>query len=357
MLENFRFLAPEYDVQVQLYVGEKFSSEITEIPETSSFHRCRRGLMDRMRSWRFGGGSRLVQREGNDVMFTTSAETVSFSGIPYVVMLHDVEFLRCRQYGALYTARLFALHWLAAHSAKLILANSEFSKQDVVRYFHVAPEKVLVTHLGCNHEVFNMEPVHEELKQRIAARFKLERPYILHHGTIQPRKNLARLVEAYSLYIKTHPDAEIDLVLAGSYGWNYQPVLDAVQCVPKQGRVVITGSLDLQELVAFVKGARLSVIPALNEGFCFPMVESMACGIPTIVADNSCLPEISGGVLHYFNAESVEQIADAIRVGLEDEELRARLSLDGRRRALDFNWDRCARETLTALKSVATTSH
>jgi len=93
-------------------------------------------------------------------------------------------------------------------------------------------------------------------------------------------------------------------------------------------------------------------VPSLWEGFCFPMVEAMACGVPTIVADNSCLPEVSGGVLHYFNAESVDEIAAAIRAGLEDEPLRARLRQEGLRRAADFSWERCARETLAALKRV-----
>jgi glycosyltransferase involved in cell wall biosynthesis len=355
MLEYFRLLAQEYDVNVRTYVGSGFPPEITGLPETEHYQTVSSPLMDNLRRWRFGGGARLIKRDGNDVVFGTHAETLSLSGTPFVVMLHDVAFLRFRQYNWLYTARLYAVYSLAVHSAKLVLTDSECSKRDIVELLHVPPEKVLVTYLGCNRDLYNEQSVEEE-QAALRKRFSFNRRYILHHGTFQPRKNLLRLVRAYDRLISSGRAADYDLVLAGNYGWNCEDVLQACREVKGPGRVVLTGFLAEKELAALVKGAYLSVVPSAYEGFCFPMVESMACGIPTVVADNSCLPEISGGVLHYFNAESVEQIADAIRVGLEDEELRSRLRRDGLRRASEFSWERCARETLTALKRVAASS-
>ncbi len=356
MVEHFRLLAQECDVDVRTYVGSGFSPEIAGIPETENYHTEHCSLMDHLRLWRFGGGARLVKREGNDVLFATNAETISIPGVPYVVFIHDVDFMRFRQYGALYTARLYAMQWLASHSAKLVLTNSECSKRDIVKYLRVSPEKVVVTYLGYNRSVYNQAPAGEE-QAALAQRFSLQRRYILHHGTFQPRKNLLRLVRAYDRLAAEDSAFDYDLVLAGNYGWNCEDVLQACRDVKVPGRVVVTGFLEEKDLAALVKGAYLSVIPSLWEGFCFPMVESMACGVPTIAANSSCLPEISGGVLHYFNAESVEEIAASIKLGIEDNGLREQLCRDGLRSAAQFSWERCARETLTAIKRVTAETH
>jgi glycosyltransferase involved in cell wall biosynthesis len=355
MLEQFRLLAPEYDVEVSAYVGSGFAPEITSLPQTAHYRTVVSPLMDSLRRWRFGGGALLIKRDGNDVLFTTHAETVSIPGTPFVVMLHDVDFLRYRQYSWAYTARLYALFCLAAHSGKLVLTNSECSKRDIVRFLHIPPEKVSVVYLGCKHDLYNEDPAIQG-QAELRKQFCLDSPYILHHGTFQPRKNLLRLVRAYSQLISAGVAVGYDLVLAGNYGWNCEDVLRACREVKPPGRVVLTGFLEERQLAALVKGAYLSVVPSLWEGFCFPMVEAMACGVPTVVAENSCLPEISGGVLHYFNAESVDQMAAAIGAGLKDDQLRARLRRDGLRRAAEFNWERCARETLAAIKQVATAS-
>src|SRR5262249_51522173 len=114
-------------------------------------------------------------------------------------------------------------------------------------------------------------------------------------------------------------------------------------------RVILTGPLEQPELVLLMKGASLAVFPSLYEGFCMPMVESMACGVPTIASSASCLPEISGSVLRYFNPESVEEMAACMEAVLVSSELRCQLSHEGQQRALMFDWERCAKETMTVL--------
>ena len=356
LLEQFRRLAPEYGVEITTYAGSGYAPEIAGLAESANYHTKICPLMDNLRRWRFFGGARQVRRDGQDVLFSNHGEMVSVPGMPFVVMLHDTHFLRYRQYDWMYTTRLHALFWLCARSARLVLTNSEASKHDLVHFLKIPPERVVVSYLGCKHDVYNLEPAPEQLAA-VRERFLLRRPYILHHGTLQPRKNLRRLIQAYErLATGNGAAAGYDLVLAGNYGWNCQDVIEAAAKVKAPARVVLTGLLQEQDLAALVKGAYLSVIPALWEGFCFPMVESMACGIPTVVADNSCLPEISGGILEYFDAESLDQIADAMERGLRDEELRARLRRDGLRRAAEFSWERCARETLSAIKQVGESS-
>jgi alpha-1,3-rhamnosyl/mannosyltransferase len=106
-------------------------------------------------------------------------------------------------------------------------------------------------------------------------------------------------------------------------------------------------------LSLLLRGAALEVIPSLYEGFCLPMLEAMACGVPTIASSSSCLPEISGGSLRYFDPYSVEAIADCIEEALESQVLRAELAGRGKERAQQFSWDLCAKETLAVVEQVA----
>jgi glycosyltransferase involved in cell wall biosynthesis len=218
----------------------------------------------------------------------------------------------------------------------------------------IAPEKITVVYLSHSHDRYNTEPVDEGLRHRVTEKWKLQRPYILHYGTLQPRKNLVRLIEAYDLMLAQHPELGFDLVLAGMKGWQYEPILEAAGRILAPKRVVLTGPVDEDELAALVKGAALTVIPSLCEGFCLPMLESMACGVPTVVANSSCLPEVSGGVLRYFDGESVEQIAQTMCSVLQSPSEQQSLRQAGLKRAAEFSWERCARETLQALRQVAT---
>jgi len=141
---------------------------------------------------------------------------------------------------------------------------------------------------------------------------------------------------------------DVELVLSGALGWQAEDVLQAANQGP--GKVILPGALANEDLAVLLKGATLAVFPSLYEGFCLPMLESMACGVPAIAANSSCLPEISGGVLRYFHPESVEEISTCMEEALENSNLRRELSEKGKRRAAEFDWRRCAEETLGVLK-------
>jgi len=116
--------------------------------------------------------------------------------------------------------------------------------------------------------------------------------------------------------------------------------------------VILTGALSDPDLSLLVRGASLEVIPSLYEGFCLPMVEAMACGTPTITANSSCLPEVSGGVLRYFNPNSVEDMAACMEMVVQSRDLQAELAERGREGAQKFSWELCAQETLAVLEQV-----
>ena len=223
-----------------------------------------------------------------------------------------------------------------------------------MRIYGLPEEKVSVIYLGYDIENYNTSPVDPTQAEALLASHGITRPYILHHGVIQPRKNLKRLVQAYRLILARNRDIEVDLVLAGPLGWLYKELLEEIQSEPAaRGRVILAGALTDAELAILIKKSSLVTIPSLYEGFCLPMVEAMACGAPTVTAATSCLPEVSGGALRYFDPLSVDAMAACMEQVLEDSTLQRDLSTRGLARARELSWRRCAQETLDLLVAAA----
>jgi alpha-1,3-rhamnosyl/mannosyltransferase len=135
-------------------------------------------------------------------------------------------------------------------------------------------------------------------------------------------------------------------------GLGHEQILKVREASANRDRIILTGALSDAELATLIKNAFLCVIPSIYEGFCLPMVEAMACGVPTVASNSSCMPEVSGGVLEYFDPHSVEEMSEVVRRALEDSMLRNRLRQQSLARASEFSWDRCARETLRVFQSV-----
>ncbi len=237
-----------------------------------------------------------------------------------------------------------------AKLASRIITISSWSKNDIVETCGVPAEKISVTYLGYDKSLYNDLPPNPQGSSALLERFGIRKPFVLHHGMVQLRKNLLRLIQAWNQLAESKATAGAQLVLAGPPGYGYEEILRAAGASPS---IALTGALSQPDLAALVKNAFLCVIPSLYEGFCLPMVEAMACGVPTIASNASCIPEVSGGVLEYFDPLSVEEMAEAIRRALGDTDLQARLRRDGLARAEEFSWERCARETLSVFSEVA----
>jgi glycosyltransferase involved in cell wall biosynthesis len=352
LLHQFRSLAPEYDCTITALLGRGYHSLLDGLQDSRAFRATTSKWIEHPRIWRYGGCGLEARQLQADVVFLPCPDVLPVLMPPFVVTIHDVPFLETNSYSRIKNWRFHLLLQQITRRARKILVNSEYTKRDVVRHLGVEPEKIAVTYLSYCLDKYNTEPADANLKQRVRDKWKLQRPYILHCGTLQQRKNLVRLIEAYELMISKHPEMNFDLVLAGKW-WRQELIVKAADRVIVPGRVVLTGLTEEDELEALVKGAALSVIPSLCEGFCLPMIESMACGVPTVVANNSCLPEVSGGVLRYFDAESVEEIAHTMHSVLESPSEQQRLRKDGLQRAAEFSWERCARQTLEVLREAA----
>jgi glycosyltransferase involved in cell wall biosynthesis len=355
LLGHFRDLAPRYAVEITPYVCVAADNDANQLASAPGFQPKQTRLLKHSRVWRWGGANLVASLEKADLVFSPNCTTLYVrSFVPSVVTIHDLTPMLVRWGPKRVAATLqFLLRW-AAKSSRAVITVSQRSKDDLVDFCNVPDAKISVVYSGYDKANFNSIPPDRTLHRGLLQRFGVSRPYVVHHGVIKPNKNLRRLVQAYRLVLERNPNLEVELVLAGPLGWEYDDVLaEASRGTASRGKVIFTRALSDPELAMLVKGASLAVIPSLYEGFCLPLVESMACGVPTIAANSSCLPEISGGVLRYFDPESTDEMAFCMEEALENEDLRQQLSEKGLRRALQFDWRRCADETLTILARVA----
>ena len=312
-------------------------------------------LMRFDRLWRYGGATAAAFLDGADIMLNPNGTSLPISSLlPTVTTIHDLTPMVMPCFPR---RTAFFLKFLLTRSAKssaAIITVSENSRQDLIRICGVPESRVHVVYEGYDRALFSTVPPDPVLLQPSLARLGINRPYILHHGAIQPRKNLPRLIAAYHRMLARNPQLDLDLVLAGPLAWQHEETESAARSDnASRGKVILTGALDDRDLSLLLRGAALEVIPSLYEGFCLPMIEAMACGVPTIASNSSCLPEISGGVLRYFNPTCVEDMADLMQEVLVSRDLRTELAEHGRGRAQIFSWDLCVQQTLAVLEQVA----
>ena len=327
------------------------ANDANDIEADRGFELAESRWLSHDRLWRLGGVNLAASRAHADVVFSPTSNLVPIGAVPVVCTVHDVTPIIVPTHSRKVTFLQRSMLWSACKFARAIITVSQCSKEDVVKTYGVPEHRIYVVYNGYDDAIFNDSLPNPERQSSLQKRFGLARPYVWHHGVIQPRKNLKRLIEAYRLMLSRNRNLDCDLVLAGPLGWAYHEIVAmATNGVGHRGRVVLTGPLEDADLACLIKGASLTVIPSLYEGFCLPMVEAMACGVAVVVAKASCLPEVSGGVLRYFDPSSVDEMAVCMESVLECEASRRALAQRGKSRSAAFSWRRCAEETVSVLK-------
>jgi len=241
------------------------------------------------------------------------------------------------------------LDWSTRHNARasrLVIADSLATRDDLARFYSIQKEKVRVAYPGIRP---GFAPVQNpDAIERVLDAYHVPLPYVLYVGTLQPRKNLARLIEAFARVPEPHA-----LVLAGKKGWLYTDILRRAESLGIAHRVIFTGYVPDEDLLALLSGASLFVFPSMYEGFGLPVLEAMACGVPVACSNSSSLPEVAGDAALLFPPTDTEALAAAMNRALADAALRRELVRRGAEQAAKFTWRRCAQVVLRTLEEAA----
>jgi glycosyltransferase involved in cell wall biosynthesis len=272
-----------------------------------------------------------------------------------VVTVHDLGY---HYYPEAHTPfQNFYLRWSTRYNARTatrVLADSEATRRDLVRYYNITSDKIVVVYPGRDE---TLAPVAEsEARAKLSARYGVRAPYLLYVGTLHPRKNLVRLVQAFASLLSSlssTAQASLDslqLVLAGQKGWLYEEIFAQVREQGLAERVVLTGYVPDSDLGSLLSGALAFVFPSLYEGFGLPVLEAMACGTPVVCSDVSSLPEVAGDAALYVDPLDAGGLAQALYQITVDAGLRRTLVGRGFQQVQRFSWRRCAQETRQVLE-------
>lgn len=270
----------------------------------------------------------------------------------HVLTVHDMtSFSHPQCHIALRRSLLYRRMVLASlRRTDAVIVPSQATRQAIFEYLpDLRPDRIHVIVPGIGEEFRPCDPA---WVQEVVTRLTLPQPYILYVGTLEPRKNLPMLLESYRRLLEAGAIKE-HLVLAGKLGWEHEALLKQMQAPALRGMVHLVGYVEQKDLPAVYSGARLFVYPSLHEGFGFPPLEAMACGVPTISSQGSSLGENLEGAAKLVSPHDLESLIEAMHGLLNDEASWKHYRQEGLVRASKFRWEETARQTLRCYQEVA----
>ncbi len=287
----------------------------------------------------------LLKNRSLDVFFTPTHYLPIFSPKKSVVSILDVSYI--------YFPQLFKKKDLiqlkkwtkySARKSEKILTISESSKSDIIKEYGVSGNKIEVIYPGINTSL----PVNNKLKMEdLEKKFGIKNKYILFVGTLQPRKNIERLIEAYSKI-----ETDVSLVIVGRRGWQFEEILNAPEKYNVKDKVLFLENVSDEDLPAIYRNAEFFILPSLYEGFGIPVLEAMSYETPVITSNVSSLPEVGGDAALYVDPNDADDIANKMKKLLGDNNLKKQLIEKGKKQVEKFSWEKSARQTLEVLEGV-----
>lgn len=265
--------------------------------------------------------------------------------------LHDLTFIKYPEYASPIVRKTYinrvkqCLQW-----TDLIITFSQKTKQDIITSFNFDPAKIIVTPQASRFSLKGFNSDAGEMLQKNTP-YNFFRPYFLFVSTLEPRKNVNSLITAFN-WLKERSKIEHHLVLIGKLGWNYQPILDAIAQSPWKNSIHHLNYLSDEQVVLFYQNADVFLYPSYYEGFGLPVLEAMTLGAPVITSNTSSLPEVAGDAALLIDPHDPMQLAEAMLKMISDSQLRQDLILKGKERAKLFSWERTAKETLQAYRTI-----
>ena len=294
---------------------------------------------------------KLISRHSHlDYIFSPNINFTALSkNIKQILTVHDLSFKFFSQF---FSAKQRLWHLginpkKQCRRADIIIAQSENTKRDIVDYYKIPPEKIKVIYPGIS-SIFSDTPAN---KEKLKQKYNLPNHFILFLGTIEPRKNIIGLIEAFEKCYSSLP-MPYSLILAGAPSWNDKEIHERAATSPLKDKIKFIGYVDAEEKPGLYSLAELFVYPSFYEGFGFPVLEAMACGTPVITSNRSSLPEITNQSAYLINPNRPAEIANAIIKLVKDENLKEHFIKLGLEQAKKFSWETAAKQWLELIKPI-----
>lgn len=340
-------------IQFQIYLKQEPLEDLPKERKGWKYRVLKPGLL--WTQWRLPLGL-FFTKSRLDIFFSPTHYSPRFSPVPTVVSVMDLSYLYFPEMfnkSDLLQLKSWTKYSVAKAAKVLTISNS--SRDDIIKEYNLSQDKVVVTHLGIKESV-TLTP-HIYSMNELKAKYNLSDNFILFVGTLQPRKNLLRLIEAFAKVLKSkdesHQLKNLQLVIVGRRGWLYEEILKAPEELDIAEQVKFLENVTDEELPLFYKNARCFVLPSLYEGFGLPVLEAMKQGCPVITSNISSLPEAGGEACLYVDPENIDDIAQKITKLVGNDKLRKELIEKGKAQVKKFSWEKTAKETLKVLEEVA----
>jgi glycosyltransferase involved in cell wall biosynthesis len=260
-----------------------------------------------------------------------------------VMTIYDLTFLKYPQFTDSVVARYGDRVRRCLKWTDLVLTISESSKRDIVEYLGFDSDRIVVTPLASRYDLDYCPQLDQNIDYNFA------QPYILFVSTIEPRKNIVGLIDAFDA-LKRQQKIPHNLVLVGQKGWRYEAIFERIERSPYRDNIYHLNYLSNDAVAMLYRQAELFIYPSHYEGFGLPVLEAMTLGTPVVCSDNSSLPEVAGDAALLVNSEDSVGMASAMAEIIHSPKLRGELIDRGRQQAAQFSWDRTAEETLQAYR-------
>lgn len=277
--------------------------------------------------------------------------------LPIIVTVHGLEGKFLPQSGNFlaHFYRNWSIGWAIRFATKLI-AVSEDTKRDVLRSYPLIKnisKKIKIIHEGVDIKRFRQTRNNRQQVTKTKDKYKILGDYVLFVGTVQPRKNLKRLIKAFSLTIKDGKLKNLSLVIAGKLGWLYEDIIAAPRRLRIEDKVKFIGRVDDKDLPFLYKGTELFILPSITEGFGLPILEAQASGVPVICSKAGALPEVAGKEALLINPLSVSSIKEGMLKVLGNKTVRDSLIRQRSKNVQNFGWDKTAYNTVKFIEELA----
>ena len=303
--------------------------------------------LDRRLRWQQYEVPRKTRKTQAQLLHVTGFDAPLWHSCPTILTVHDL-------IGMLFpqnlppASRFYWSRWLpfTIRAADAIIADSVATRDDLNRLLGIPIQRIHVVYLGVQ-ERFKPQPA--ERVSALRERYLLSRPFILYLGTLEPRKGIDTLIDAFAQIAGSHA---IDLIIAGKKGWWWNSLSAQIGRHNLEQRIHFLDYVPDEDLPTLFSAASLFAFPSRYEGFGLPVLEAMACGTPVVCANTSSLPEVTGDAAFLVPANNPTLLADTFRKVIDKPEIAARLSQTGRSRAAEFTWAKAAQTTLEVYHKV-----